>query len=90
MRIDKFLKVSRLVKRRETAKELCDDGDVMINGKKAKASSEVVPSDIVSIRLGRHDIEIEVLEVRGFANKEQAHSLYSVHSDVTKERKENV
>ncbi|OPZ37363.1 MAG: Heat shock protein 15 [Tenericutes bacterium ADurb.BinA155] len=86
MRIDKFLKVTRLVKRRETAKELCEDGDVLLNGKAAKAMSEVNPGDLLTLVLGRHTIVAKILDVRPFANKESAASLYEIVSDTIAER----
>ena len=88
MRLDKFLKVSRLVKRREVAKELCDDGDVAINGKIAKPSAEVAPGDKLTLQLGRHTLTAEVLETRPYANKNQAGELYRILSDEVKERTE--
>lgn len=72
MRIDKFLKVSRLIKRRETAKELCDDGDVLINDKVVKPMSEIKEGDIITLILGKKIIKVKVNEVRPFAKKEQA------------------
>jgi ribosomal 50S subunit-recycling heat shock protein len=86
MRIDKFLKVTRLVKRRETAKELCEDGDVLLNGKPAKAMSEVNAGDLLTLVLGRHTIVAKILDVRPFANKETASSLYEIVSDTIAER----
>jgi ribosomal 50S subunit-recycling heat shock protein len=86
MRIDKFLKVTRLVKRRETAKELCDDGDVEINGRKAKPMSEIAIGDIMTLSLGRHTITAEILEIREYARKEQASNMYRIISDEVKER----
>ncbi len=83
MRIDKFLKVSRLIKRRETAKELCDDGDVLINQKVAKPMSEIKEGDIVSLTLGKHFIEIKVKEIRPFAKKEQAATMFEIVLDKT-------
>lgn len=83
MRIDKFLKVSRLIKRRETAKELCDDGDVLINQKTAKPMSEIKEGDIVSLSLGKHLIEIKVKEIRPFAKKEQAAAMFEIVLDKT-------
>ncbi len=83
MRIDKFLKVSRLIKRRETAKELCDDGDVLINQKTAKPMSEIKEGDIVSLSLGKHFIEIKVKEIRPFAKKEQAAAMFEIVLDKT-------
>lgn len=81
MRIDKFLKVSRLIKRREVAKELCDAGYVTINGKPAKPSSEVNGGETLTLRLGKRTLTIKILEIRPFANKEQAGMLYEVISD---------
>lgn len=81
MRIDKFLKVSRLIKRRETAKELCDDGDVLINQKVAKPMSEVKAGDIISLTLGKHFLEVKVNEVRPFAKKEQAAAMFEIISE---------
>jgi ribosomal 50S subunit-recycling heat shock protein len=86
MRIDKFLKVTRLVKRRETAKQLCEDGDVLLNGKPAKAMSEVNTGDTLTLMLGRHTITAKVLDVKPFANKETASTLYQIISDVISER----
>ena len=63
MRIDKFLKISRLIKRRTIANEACDKGRVMINGKVAKASAEVKVGDVLSISLGEKIFEVEILKV---------------------------
>lgn len=81
MRIDKFLKVSRLIKRREVAKELCDDGDVTINGKTAKPMSDVNEGDEVSLTLGKRIIEIKIKEIRQFATKEQAMAMFEIISN---------
>lgn len=81
MRIDKFLKVSRLIKRREVAKELCESGFVEINGKAAKPSSEIEEGDELLLRLGKRRLKVKILGVRPFANKEQAGSLYEVIED---------
>lgn len=78
MRLDKFLKVSRLVKRRTLAKELCDQGRVEINGKVAKAGSEVKPGDRLVIRFGQRHLHVRVEHVRENARKEEADSLYTV------------
>ena len=83
MRIDKFLKVSRLIKRREVAKELCDAGLVLLNNKPAKPSSEVVGGETLVMTLGRRKLEVRILDVRPFANKEQVGSLYEIISDKT-------
>ena len=81
MRIDKFLKVSRLVLRREVAKKLCDDGDVVLNGKAAKPSSEINPGDTLVLSLGRRKVTVTIKEVRPFASKADASSLYEIISD---------
>jgi len=81
MRIDKFLKVTRLIKRRETAKELCDDGDVLINGKVAKPMSEIVVGDTFVLSIGKHKITAKVMDVREFARKEEAAKMYTIISD---------
>lgn len=86
MRIDKFLKVTRLVKRRETAKELCDDNDVLINGRVAKPMSEVKEGDTFVLRLGRHKIEAKVVSVRPFTKKEDAPKMYQIITDEVGER----
>lgn len=88
MRIDKFLKVTRLTKRREIAKELCDDGDVLINGKVAKAMSEVAVGDTLVLLLGRHKITAKVLLIREFARKEEATNMFEIIADEVGERGE--
>ncbi|HAG69461.1 MAG TPA: RNA-binding protein [Lachnospiraceae bacterium] len=75
MRLDKFLKVSRIIKRRTVANEACDAGRVSVNGKQAKASQEVKPGDILTIRFGNRDVEAEVLSVRDNVKKEEAAEL---------------
>ena len=89
MRMDKFLKVSRLIKRRETAKALCDDGDIFLNGRKAKAMSEVKPNDHIVLHLGRHEIEVVVHDVRPYAKKEEANSMYEIIKDEVHERRQS-
>lgn len=81
MRIDKFLKVSRLILRREVAKQLCDDGDVLINGKAAKPSSEVLPGDTLVLCLGRKRLTAVVKEIRPYASKADASKLYDITQD---------
>ena len=86
MRIDKFLKVSRLIKRREIAKRLCDDGDVKINGKIAKAATEIEAGDQVELTLGKRVIVARILDIKPYSNKENASSLYEIVSDNIGER----
>ncbi|HHV78570.1 MAG TPA: RNA-binding S4 domain-containing protein [Firmicutes bacterium] len=72
MRLDKFLKVSRLVKRRTVAKQLCDGGLVMINGRIAKAGSEVSEGDVIRIRYGDSVASYKVVEIRESATAQEA------------------
>ena len=78
MRIDKFLKVSRIIKRRTVANEACSSGRVMINEKTAKPGTEVHPGDIVSIRFGEHVGRYEVINISETVRKEQASEMYRV------------
>lgn len=76
MRLDKFLKVSRLVKRRTVANEACDAGRVLVNGKIARASRPVVPGDVIEIAFGNKTEKVEVLDVTETVKKEEAKELY--------------
>lgn len=78
MRLDKFLKVSRLVKRRTVAKELCDAGRVTVNGRVAKAGQEVAAGDTLELNFGSHTRRVQVLELRQAAGTEEARSMYRV------------
>lgn len=76
MRLDKFLKVSRLIKRRTVANEACDAGRVMINGKIAKAGSSVKPGDVIEINFGTKPVKAEVLSIQETVKKEEAAELF--------------
>ncbi|MGN0311487.1 MAG: RNA-binding S4 domain-containing protein [Lachnospiraceae bacterium] len=76
MRLDKFLKVSRLIKRRTVANEACDAGRVLVNGKVAKASVNVKAGDIIEIQFGNKTVKVEVLEVADTSRKEEAKELF--------------
>lgn len=78
MRLDKFLKVSRLIKRRTLAKEIADQGRITINGKPAKASSTLTMGDKVVIQFGQKLVTIQVKELRETIKKDEAASLYTV------------
>lgn len=78
MRLDKYLKVSRLIKRRTVANEACDAGRVCVNGRTARASCDVKPGDRISLSLGAHKLNVEVLEINEHAAKSDASSLYRV------------
>lgn len=78
MRLDKYLKVSRIIKRRTVANEACDAGRVLVNGKIARASYDVKVGDILEVSLGAHPIKAEVLSVNEYAKKEEASSMYKI------------
>lgn len=76
MRLDKYLKVSRLIKRRTIANEACDAGRVLINGKVAKASANVKEGDVIEIQFGTKAVKVEVLNVLETVKKDDAKDLY--------------
>jgi len=76
MRLDKYLKVSRIIKRRTVANDACDAGRVTINGKPAKASAEVRLGDIIEIRFGENLTRAEILSVNEYAKKDEAAAMY--------------
>ena len=76
MRLDKFLKVSRLIKRRTVANEACDAGRVLVNDKPAKASVQVKPGDIIEIQFGTRTVKVEVLDIKDTTKKEEAGDLF--------------
>lgn len=78
MRLDKYLKVTRLIKRRTVANEACDEGRVIVNEKPARASYDVKVGDIIEINLGQRPIKVRVLNVTEYATKENASDNYEV------------
>jgi len=76
MRIDKFLKVSRLIKRRTVANEACDAGRVLVNGKAVKASYEVKKGDVLELLFGQRTVKAEVLDLVETTKKEEAKELF--------------
>ena len=76
MRIDKFLKVSRIIKRRTIANEACDAGRVLINDKVIKASAEVKVGDIVEVLFGGKSVKVEVLSLKEATKKDEAQELF--------------
>ena len=76
MRLDKFLKVSRLIKRRTLANEACDAGRVLVNDKPAKASLNVKTGDVIEIQFGTKAVRVEVLDVQETVKKDDAKELY--------------
>ena len=76
MRLDKFLKVSRLIKLRTVANEPCDAGRVLVNDKTAKASLNVKEGDVIEIQFGTRTVKVEVLDVQETVKKDEAKELY--------------
>lgn len=81
MRLDKYLKVSRVIKRRTLAKEICDRGQVEVNGRSAKAGTDIKPGDTVSINFGNRKIKLEVVSVRENVPAKLASELYKMLED---------
>ena len=78
MRLDKFLKVSRIIKRRTVANDACDNSHVTVNGRPAKASYDVKSGDILEVTFGTRTLKVEVLDVKEHVLKDEATSLYKV------------
>lgn len=76
MRIDKYLKVSRLIKRRTVANEACDGERISVNGRQVKASYQVKVGDIIEIAFGQRTLKVEVTEINEHANKNDAAAMY--------------
>ena len=78
MRLDKYLKVSRIIKRRTVANDACDTEHVAVNGRRAKASSDVKEGDVIEITFGQKTLKIEVVSVRDSVAKADAASMYKI------------
>ena len=76
MRLDKYLKVSRIIKRRTVANEACDSGRVMLNDKVARASAEVKTGDVIEIAFGTKSVKVRVLDLQDTTKKEEAKDLF--------------
>ena len=81
MRLDKYLKVTRLIKRRTVANEACDADKIVVNGKAARASYNVKVGDIIEINMGQRPLKVKVLNVTEYATKENAADNYIVVED---------
>ncbi|XBG81959.1 RNA-binding S4 domain-containing protein [Enterococcus cecorum] len=81
MRLDKFLKVSRIIKRRSVAKEVADKGRIQINGKLAKSSKTLKVGDILQIQFGNKTLEVKVLALQDSTKKEDASKMYEILSE---------
>jgi ribosomal 50S subunit-recycling heat shock protein len=90
MRLDKFLKVSRIIKRRPVAKEVADKGRIQVNGILAKSSSNVKIGDQIKIQFGNKILEVEVLELRDSTKKEDAEKMYQIISEKRVENSDNL
>lgn len=78
MRLDKYLKVSRIIKRRTVANDACDAEHVTVNGRKAKASYDVKEGDVLEITFGQRTLKVRVLNVKEYTSKAEASGLYEV------------
>lgn len=78
MRLDKYLKISRIIKRRTVANEACDAGRVLVNGKAARASYNVQTGDVIEISFGTHTVKAEILNVNEYAKKDEAAQMYHI------------
>ena len=78
MRLDKYLKVSRIIKRRTVANEACDNGRITVNGRVVKASYNVAVGDVVEVVFGSRNLKLKVLSVNEYANKETAAEQYEI------------
>ncbi len=76
MRLDKYLKVSRIIKRRTVANQACDSGRVMVNGKQAKASYEVAINDVISVQFGSNNLTVKVISLDKHVSKNEASNMY--------------
>ncbi|MBQ2687540.1 MAG: RNA-binding S4 domain-containing protein [Clostridia bacterium] len=81
MRLDKYLKVSRLIKRRTVANDACDGGKITVNGKVSKASYNVAVGDIIEITFGERKIAVKVESINEYAKKDDASAMYSAISN---------
>lgn len=85
MRLDKFLKISRIIKRRSVAKEIADKERILINGKKAKSSSKVAVGDELVIHFGNKTMKVSVDDIRDTTKKDEAKELYTIIEETYKQ-----
>ena len=84
MRLDKYLKVSRIIKRRTVANDACDAGRVLVNGKSARASYDVKLGDVLELQLGSRSVKAEIVSINEYAKKDTAEEMYKILSDEPK------
>jgi len=89
MRLDKFLKVSRLIKRRTVAKDVSDQGRVLLGGKEAKPSSVVKVGDVLEIQFGQRTLTVQVERLSESTRKEDAEGMYKVLKEEVRKREDN-
>ncbi|MGM0126190.1 S4 RNA-binding protein [Enterococcus sp. AZ194] len=89
MRLDKFLKISRIIKRRSVAKEVADKGRIQINGKLAKSSSDVKVGDVLRVQFGNKTLEVKVVELHESTKKEDAEKMYEILAETRTNSAEN-
>lgn len=89
MRIDKYLKIARLIKRRTIAKEVVENGRIILNGRPAKPSSEVKIGDIIILNLGRHRLEVKIENIDEIATRQKSSTFYTLLKDEIIERTED-
>ena len=85
MRVDKYLKISRLIKRRTVAKDVCEGEKVSINGRIAKPSTDIKIGDIITIDMRRHILEVKVLATPNSIRADEAHTLFEILKDFKKD-----
>lgn len=90
MRLDKFLKISRIIKRRSVAKEVADKGRIQINGKLAKSSSDVKVGDQLKIQFGNKTMEVKVNELHESTKKKDAQKMYEIISEIRKQNTDEI
>ncbi len=90
MRLDKFLKVSRIIKRRTVAKEVADKGRIQVNGQIAKSSTALKIGDLVKIIFGNKTLEVKVLDLKDSTKKDDAQKLYEIVSETRETTYENL
>ena len=82
MRLDKYLKVSRIIKRRTVAKEICEAGRIMVNGHTAKAGHELKTGDILDIPMGSRRLKVQVAQLKETVRANEADTLYEILEDI--------
>ncbi len=85
MRLDKYLKISRLIKRRTVAKDVCEGEKISVNGKVAKPAADIKLGDIITIDMRRHVLEVKVLATPNSVRANEAHDLYEILKDFKKD-----